>query len=101
VLEEEGTLVVLPRGTAVALETAEQFRRAEAPYEGPSVFSARATLSVLEEILHVDVDVTAPDPWFRPGGAPNPEWENENPDIHSDGLQVYVDNAGFFGWLIV
>jgi hypothetical protein len=27
--------------------------------------------------------------------------ENENPDIHADGVQVYVDAAGYFGWLVV
>ena len=79
----------------------EQYRRAEEPYGGPSVFSAAAQLDVRDDMLHVAIDVTAKDPWFRPGDEPNPEWENENPDIHSDGVQVYADYAGFFGWLIV
>ncbi len=100
-LEEQGTPVVLPAGTPIALTDAAQFRRAEEPYEGAERFSARAVLSVREEVLHVEVDVVAQHPWFRPPGASDPEWENENPDTHSDGLQVYVDYGGFFGWLIV
>jgi hypothetical protein len=101
VLEEKGTPVVMPASTAIDLNDESQFRRAEAPYEGPAIFSAHATLKVREENLHVEVEVTARDPWFRPPGAEDPEWENENPNIHSDGIQLYIDNAGFFGWLIV
>ncbi len=100
-LEEEGAPVVLPAGSAIQLDTEAQYRRAESPYPGAREFSARATIKVIDERLNVVVDVTEPNPWFRPGDTTNPEWENENPDIHSDGLQVYVDNMGFFGWLIV
>ena len=51
--------------------------------------------------LVVTVDVVAPAPCFRPTDAADPEWENENPDIHSDGIQLYLETVGFYGWLIV
>jgi hypothetical protein len=92
----------LAAGAPIELNRADQFRRAEEPYPGPEVFSARATLQRDDETVHVTVTVTAPEPWFRPPGSVDPEWENENPDTHSDGLQVYVEFGGFFfGWLIV
>ncbi|MFI5279240.1 MAG: heparinase II/III family protein [Gemmatimonadales bacterium] len=84
------------------LDRAEQFRRAEEPWDGPDVFSAACTLEVTGDDLVVAVDVTAPHPCFRPAGSANPEWENENPDIHGDGVQIYLETAGgFFGWLVV
>jgi len=85
----------------IVLDRADQFRRAEVPYEGPARFAARARVTVEDETVRVAVDVTAPEPWFRPGDLPDPEWENENPDIHSDGVQVYVEFEGFYGWLVV
>ncbi len=90
-----------PPGEPLVLDRADQFRRAESTYPGANRFSARATVAARDDTLHVDVDVTAPEPWFRARDAENPEWENENPDIHGDGVQVYVDNGGFFGWLVV
>jgi hypothetical protein len=85
----------------LALDRAEQFRRAEEPWAGPDAFSARAYLNHEGSSIYFAVDVTAPEPVFRPRGAANPEWENENPDIHSDGIQVFVDGVSFLGWLIV
>jgi len=100
--EEPEPPFVLSAGAPLELNRADQFRRAEDPYPGPEAFAARATLVCADETIHVTVNVVAPQPWFRAGDAVNPEWENENPDIHSDGLQVYVEFAGyFFGWLIV
>jgi hypothetical protein len=100
--EEPQPPFTLAAGAPIELNRADQFRRAEDPYPGPDAFSARATLQRHDETIHVTVEVTAPQPWFRPAEAVDPEWENENPDIHSDGLQVYVEFGGFFfGWLIV
>jgi hypothetical protein len=97
----DGTLEGFPATSPLALDRAEQFRRAEAPWPGAESFSARAYLAHDDATLYVAVDVTAPEPAFRPSDAANPEWENENPDIHSDGLQLYVETTGFYGWLIV
>jgi len=97
----DGTLAGFPSEPPLLLDQAHQFRRAEEPWPGPDEFSARAWLAHDADTLYVAVDVTAPEPYFRPGDEADPEWENENPDIHSDGLQVYVSTTGFFGWLIV
>ena len=97
----DGTPAGFPAEAVLRLDRVEQFRRAEEPWPGAEAFSARAYLAHDGAALYVAVDVTAPEPWFRPADMPDPEWENENPDIHSDGLQVYVDAAGFYGWLLV
>jgi hypothetical protein len=85
----------------LTLDREDQFRRAEEPWPGPDGFSARAFLNVSGSTLHLAVEVVAPEPHFRPGDEPDPEVENENPDIHSDGIQMYLDAAGFYGWLVV
>jgi hypothetical protein len=97
----DGTLDGFRLDAPLLLERADQFRRAEEPWEGPEAFAARAYLSHGESTLYVAVDVTASEPAFRPRGAPDPEWDNEPPDIHSDGVQLYVDAVTFLGWLIV
>ncbi|HXY68614.1 MAG TPA: heparinase II/III family protein [Gemmatimonadales bacterium] len=97
----DGTLDGFRLDAPLALDRAEQFRRAEEPWAGAEAFSARAWLNHQGSTLYVAVDVTAPGPAFRPRGEADPEWDNENPDIHSDGIQVYVEAVSFLGWLIV
>ncbi|MBI1723093.1 MAG: heparinase II/III family protein [Gemmatimonadetes bacterium] len=97
----DGTLDGFRLEPSLAIDQAHQFRRAEEPWQGPERFAAHAYLNTDGERLYLGIDVTAPDPVFRPGDAPDPELENENPDIHSDGLQVYVETTMFYGWLIV
>jgi hypothetical protein len=97
----DGTLDGFRLDAPLELDRAEQFRRADEAWGGPEAFSARAYLNHEGSTLFLAVQVTAPEPAFRPRGAANPEWDNENPDIHSDGIQVYVDAVGFLGWLIV
>ena len=97
----DGTLAGFADAASLALDRADQFRRAEEPWPGPDAFSAHARLCSAGSTLYLGVEVVAPEPWFRPGDAADPELENENPDIHSDGLQIYVDAAGFYGWLVV
>jgi hypothetical protein len=97
----DGTLEGFRTDTPLRLEREDQFRRAEGAWPGPEAFAAVAFLCHDGSHLYLAVDVTAPEPWFRPEGAPDPQLENENPDIHSDGLQVYVESGGFYGWLVV
>jgi hypothetical protein len=97
----DGSLSGFRLDAPLMLDRAEQFRRAEEPWGGADTFSARAWLNHSGSMLYVAVEVTAPGPAFRPRGATDPEWENENPDIHSDGIQLYVDAVTFLGWLIV
>ncbi len=97
----DGTLGGFRLDAPLVLDRAEQFRRAEEGWDGAERFSARAWLNHEGSTIYLAVEVTAPDPIFRRRGAPDPEWENENPDIHSDGIQVYVAAVTFMGWLIV
>lgn len=97
----DGTLAGFRAEAPLSLDQADQYRRAEDPWPGPSAFSARVWLNHDRSSLYVAVEVTQPTLCLRPPDAPDPEWENENPDIHSDGLQLYVETAGFYGWLVV
>jgi hypothetical protein len=98
----DGTLAGFDTSAPLLLDQAVQFRRAERPWGGPEEFSAACHLNHDGEFIYVAVAVTAPGAVFRRGDVPDPEWENENPDIHSDGLQLYVETPlGLFGWLLV
>lgn len=97
----DGSLDGFVTSAPLRLDRADQFRRAEEAWPGPEEFAALAHLNVAGSTLYLAVDVVAPEPVFRPADAPDPELENENPDIHADGVQVYVDAAGYFGWLVV
>jgi len=97
----DGTLDGFRLDAPLVLDRVEQFRRAEEPWGGRDALSATAYLNHEGSTVYVAVDVTAPGPAFRPRGAANPEWDNENPDIHSDGIQVYLDSVSFLGWLVV
>jgi Heparinase II/III-like protein len=97
----DGTLDGFRLDAPLLLDREEQFRRAEEPWGGPEAFAAAAYLNHSGSTLYVAVEVTADAPAFRPPGLPDPEWDNENPDIHSDGVQLYVESVGFLGWLIV
>ncbi|HXY20505.1 MAG TPA: heparinase II/III family protein [Gemmatimonadales bacterium] len=97
----DGTLDGFRLDAPLLLDRADQFRRAEEAWAGVDAFSARAWLNHLDSTLYLAVEVTAPEPAFRPRGEADPEWDNENPDIHSDGVQVYVEGVSFHGWLVV
>ena len=97
----DGSLDGFRLDAPLVLARAEQFRRAEEAWGGPDAFSATAYLNHEGSTVYVAVDVTAPEPAFRPRGTADPEWDNENPDIHSDGIQVYLESVGFLGWLVV
>jgi hypothetical protein len=97
----DGTTAGFPTDAPLLLDREDQFRRTEDPWPGPETFSARAFLAHDGAVLYVAVEVTAPEPWFRPADLPDPEWENENPDIHSDGVQFFVESNGSYGWLLV
>jgi len=98
----DGTLDGVDTSRPLHLDRADQFRRADDVWEGAEHFSALAFLNHDGEHLYLGVDVVAPEPRFRPADAPDPEWENENPCIHSDGVQVYAETAsGVYGWLLV
>jgi hypothetical protein len=96
----DGSLRGFPDQPSLTIDRAEQFRRAEAPWPGAGAFAAKAWLAHDGQTLYLAVEVTG-EPAFRLPDTADPEWENENPDIHGAGIQVYVENTGHFGWLIV
>lgn len=84
------------------LDTDLQYRRSEEPYPGPEMFSATAYLNWNEEALFLMVDIVKPELAIRPGHAEPLGLDNEVDDIHSDGLQVYLERDGrVLGFLVV
>ncbi|HXG43249.1 MAG TPA: heparinase II/III family protein [Gemmatimonadales bacterium] len=86
----DGTLSGFGPGEPLLLDHEDQYRRSELPYPGPEVFAAAARLAWDEAALYLGVEVRHPEPWFRPPDAPPLALDNEPDDIHSDGLQVYL-----------
>jgi hypothetical protein len=61
-------------------------------------------LSVTRQYLVVEVAVQKPELLFRAPDAADPALDNEHPDIHSDGVQLYLAARGWdrpAAWLIV
>lgn len=85
------------------LDHDDQYRRSEDPYEGPEVFGARASVNWDDDALYVDVDVLKMSPTFRPADAAPLEFDNDAEEIHSDGLQLYLQDpeGELWGVLIV
>ncbi len=96
----DGSLDGFDLSAPLVLDKPEQFRRAEEPWEGADAFSAKAWLNHDDEALYLAVEVRASAPVFRETDAPNPELDNENPDINTDGIQVYVGTSLFYGWVV-
>jgi len=86
----------------LVLDSDLQYRRSEEPYPGPEMLSATAFLNWNEEALFLLVDVVKPELAIRPGNAKPLGLDNEVDDIHSDGLQVYLEREGrVLGFLVV
>ncbi len=87
----------------LTLDHDDQYRRSEDPYEGPEVFSARASVNWDDDALYVNVDVLKSSPTFRPGDAAPLQFDNDADDIHSDGLQLYLQDpeGELWGVLVV
>lgn len=77
------------------------YRRSEEPYPGTDTFGALACVFVVGSSLYFAVDVTKPSLIVRPLDAPDPGWDNELPDIHSDGIQCYAALDDWEGYLAV
>jgi Heparinase II/III-like protein len=90
-------------GPPLTLDHEDQYRRSEEPYPGPEQFSARARLAWDEKALYVLLEVTHPEPVFRPVGAPPLGLDNEEDLIHSDGVQLHLrlPDGRMFAWLVV
>ena len=100
----DGTLAGFDTGEPLTLDVEDQYRRSEEPYPGPEECSATAYVNWSDDALYVAVEVTKPDPCFRAADAPPLRFDNEPDDVHSDGVQVYVqegETGEVLGFLIV
>jgi hypothetical protein len=79
----------------------QHYRRSEADYPGYDKFRARLAFGAHGESLYVGIDVRKDDLIFRERDAPDPRLDNETPDIHSDGVQFYVDVEGWRGFVVI
>ncbi|MBX3146177.1 MAG: heparinase II/III family protein [Gemmatimonadales bacterium] len=77
--------------TSAPLEMGDEghYFRSEEPYQDPEQFSATAYVNSDLERLYLAVVVTKPDFLVRGADAPPLDLDNEQDDIHSDGIQVY------------
>jgi Heparinase II/III-like protein/Alginate lyase len=86
----------------LTLDTELQYRRSEEPWAGPEYFSAAAWINWSDDELFLLVEVTKSDLWFRPSDAAPMELDNEVDAIHSDGIQVYLQNGeAVHGFLVL
>ena len=77
------------------------YRRSESDYPGEDAFTARVAISAHAHRLYVGVEVRKPRVLFRAADAHDPQLDNETPDIHSDGVQFYVDRGGWCGFVAI
>ncbi|MGH7560255.1 MAG: heparinase II/III domain-containing protein [Gemmatimonadales bacterium] len=89
----DGTLGGFDTTEPLTLDDELQYRRSEEPYD-PERLAARAWLNWDGESLYLAAQVDKPELVFRPADAPALELDNDPDDIHSDGLQVYLDLDG-------
>jgi hypothetical protein len=80
------------------------YRRSEESWREAGGPRAEVVLSATRQYLVIEAAVEKSDPIFRAATAPDPALDNENPDIHSDGVQLYVAAPGWdrpAAWLVV
>ena len=97
--------VALSADTPVVVDLGrDSYRISEESWEEAGRPSARLTVGVREGVLVVDVDVTKSPLSFRPVDATDPRLDNENADIHSDGVQLHLyvpEGRGLASWLAI
>ncbi|HET9809844.1 MAG TPA: heparinase II/III family protein, partial [Candidatus Limnocylindria bacterium] len=80
------------------------YRRSEDSWQDAGSPRATITLEATRHDLVIAIAVEKPEVVFRPPNAEDPTLDNEHPDIHSDGVQLYVAARGwdrFAAWLAV
>ncbi|NNG17883.1 MAG: hypothetical protein HKM89_15515 [Gemmatimonadales bacterium] len=100
----DGSLEGFDPSSPLELDHEDQYRRSEEPYPGPELFAATSYVSWNGEGLYVAADVRKDELCFRSAEAPPLLLDNEVDGIHSDGIQVYLQQDGeaeVFGLLAV
>lgn len=106
-LRAHSTPVMVPRAPDAPLHFdlgADAYRPSELSWAEAGRPAAAVRLSVDDAHLIIAVDVRKSPLVFRAANAPDPELDNEHPDIHSDGAQFYLAGAHWStpaGWLAV
>ena len=81
-----------------------EYRRSEESWEEAGMPTATVTLLATDRDLECGVFVKKEHTYFRPPDAEDPALDNEPPDIHSDGVQIYLGSPAWeseAGWLLV
>jgi hypothetical protein len=84
----DGSLDGFDTAAPLDLTGEHQYRRSEEPWDGQC--SAQAWVNWDHEALYLAVAVSKPDVVLRADDAPPLHLDNEEDDIHADGLQIYV-----------
>jgi hypothetical protein len=82
----------------------QSYRRSEDTWDESGRPTAVVTVGASQHQLIVHVSVRKPKVVLRAPNAADPQLDNEHPDIHSDGVQLYVlapEWTHFAGWLAV
>jgi hypothetical protein len=66
------------------------YRRSEQSWEEAGRPSGKVVLAATDDRLIIVVTVEKAELTFRAPEAPDPAFDNEHPDIHSDGVQLYI-----------
>ncbi len=77
----------------------DHYRQSEMPYDASRSVRARAAVAVTRHAVVFAVDVVKEDLVFRGADDANPRLDNEQADIHSDGVQCYVGRDAWSGVL--
>jgi hypothetical protein len=77
------------------------YRRSEQRYGERGEFSAQVAVFAVADRLCFACDVRKTKVHFRQVDEPDPELDNERPDIHSDGIQFYVGMGEWRGFVAV
>ena len=95
---------VLAAGRPFVMELGERhYRRSEAPWREAGAPEATLVVAAGQGSVEIEVRVRKVDPVFAPRRPDNP-LDNEDPDINSDGVQLYLslpDARAHGSWLLV
>ncbi|MGQ0650322.1 MAG: heparinase II/III domain-containing protein [Gemmatimonadaceae bacterium] len=95
---------VLAAGRPFGMELGERhYRRSELPWRQAGAPEATLRVAAGRAAVDIEIHVRKSDPVFAPRRAANP-LDNEDPDINSDGVQLYLylpDSQAYASWLLV